>query len=71
MAILTLKIFDSWPRYPASIVKIVVVIPLTTTATPAAAPLMISLPSAGATKRARIDNIRAIDKSRVLRLSKD
>lgn len=47
--------------------KTVVVIPLTTTATPAAPPLLISVPSTGATSKARIEHIRAVDKSRLQR----
>lgn len=47
--------------------KTVIVIPLTTTPTPAAAPLLIATPSAGATSKARIEHIRAVDKSRLMR----
>jgi mRNA interferase MazF len=47
--------------------KTVVVIPLTTTPTPAAAPLLIAVPSTGATSKARIEHIRAVDKSRLQR----
>ena len=47
--------------------KTVVVIPLTTTATPAAPPLLIAVPSAGASSKARIEHIRAVDKSRLQR----
>ena len=47
--------------------KTVVVIPLTTTATPPAPPLLITLPSAGANSKARIEHIRAVDKSRLQR----
>jgi mRNA interferase MazF len=47
--------------------KTVVVIPLTTTATPAAPPLLIAIPSTGATSKARIEHIRAVDKSRLQR----
>ena len=47
--------------------KTVVVIPLTTTTTPAAPPLLIAVPSTGATSKARIEHIRAIDKSRLQR----
>src|ERR1035437_10380728 len=47
--------------------KTVVVIPLTTTATPAAPPLLIAVPSTGATSKARIEHIRAADKSRLKR----
>lgn len=47
--------------------KTVVVIPLTTTPTPAAPPLLIAVPSAGASSKARIEHIRAVDKSRLQR----
>lgn len=47
--------------------KTVVVIPLTTAATPAAPPLLIAMPSTGATSKARIEHIRAVDKSRLQR----
>ena len=47
--------------------KTVVVIPLTITATPAAPPLLIAIPSTGATSKARIEHIRAVDKSRLQR----
>jgi len=47
--------------------KTVVVIPLTTTATPAAPPLLINIPSAGANSKARIEHVRAVDKSRLQR----
>ena len=47
--------------------KTVVVIPLTTTPTPAAPPLLINVPSAGASSKARIEHIRAVDKSRLQR----
>jgi len=47
--------------------KTVVVIPLTTTTTPAAPPLLIAVPSTGATSKARIEHIRAVDKSRLQR----
>ena len=43
--------------------KTVVVIPLTTTPTPPAPPMLIAVPSAGATSEARIEHIRAVDKS--------
>lgn len=43
----------------------VVVIPLTTTTTPATPPLLIAVPSAGANSKARIEHIRAVDKSRL------
>lgn len=47
--------------------KTVVVIPLTTTPTPPTPPLLIAVPSAGATSKARIEHIRAVDKSRLQR----
>ena len=47
--------------------KTVVVIPLTTTATPSAPPLLIAVPSTGATSKARIEHIRVIDKNRLQR----
>lgn len=47
--------------------KTVVVIPLTTTATHPAPPLLIAVPSAGASSKARIEHIRAVDKSRLQR----
>lgn len=47
--------------------KTVVVIPLTTTPAPATPPLLIATPSAGASSKARIEHIRAIDKTRLRR----
>ncbi len=47
--------------------KTVVVIPLTTTPTPPTPPLLIAVPSAGASSKARIEHIRAVDKSRLQR----
>ena len=47
--------------------KTVVVIPLTTTPTPPAPPLLIAVPSAGASSKAHIEHIRAVDKSRLQR----
>jgi mRNA interferase MazF len=47
--------------------KTVVVIPLTTTATAPSPPLLIAVPSAGANSKARIEHIRAVDKSRLQR----
>ena len=47
--------------------KTVIVTPLTTTPTPPAPPLLIAVPSTGATSKARIEHIRAIDKSRLQR----
>ena len=43
----------------------VVVIPLTNTPTPATAPLLIATPSAGQTSKARIEHLRAVDKTRL------
>ena len=45
----------------------VVVIPLTTTASPAVPPLLIATPSAGESSKARIEHIRAVDKTRMQR----
>lgn len=45
----------------------VVVLPLTTSAAPATPPLLIATPSAGASSKARIEHIRAVDKSRLQR----
>ena len=47
--------------------KTVVVIPLTTTPTPPTLPLLIAVPSAGTSSKARIEHIRAVDKSRLQR----
>ena len=47
--------------------KTVVVIPLTTSSAPATPPLLIAVPSAGANSKARIEHIRAVDKSRLQR----
>lgn len=47
--------------------KTVVVVPLTTTTAPATPPLLIAMPSSGATSKARIEHIRAVDKSRLQR----
>ena len=47
--------------------KTVVVIPLTTTSTPPAPPLLVAVPSAGVASKARIEHIRAVDKSRLQR----
>jgi mRNA interferase MazF len=47
--------------------KTVVVIPLTTTLTASAPPLLVAVPSAGASSKARIEHIRAVDKSRLQR----
>ena len=45
----------------------VVVIPLTTTTSPAVPPLLVATPSAGDTSKARIEHIRAVDKTRLQR----
>jgi mRNA interferase MazF len=45
----------------------VVVIPLTTTSSPAIPPLLVATPSAGDTSKARIEHIRALDKTRLQR----
>lgn len=45
----------------------VVVIPLTTTAAPAVPPLLVATPSAGESSKARIEHIRAVDKTRLQR----
>jgi len=45
--------------------KTVVVLPLTTTKTPAIPPLLIATPSMGADSKARIEHIRGVDKSRI------
>lgn len=45
--------------------KTIVIVPLTTTPQPARWPLLIEVPSAGARSKARIEQIRAVDKSRV------
>jgi mRNA-degrading endonuclease toxin of MazEF toxin-antitoxin module len=42
-----------------------VVLPLTTTETPAVFPLLIATPSVGASSKVRTEHIRAIDKSRL------
>jgi mRNA interferase MazF len=45
--------------------KTLIVVPLTTTKTPAIAPLLVATPSMGADAKARIEHIRGVDKSRV------
>ncbi|MCX7239390.1 MAG: type II toxin-antitoxin system PemK/MazF family toxin [Burkholderiales bacterium] len=45
--------------------RTVVVLPLTTTDTPAVFPLLIATPSVGASSKVRIEHIRSIDKSRL------
>jgi mRNA interferase MazF len=45
--------------------KTVVVVPLTTSKTPPIAPLLIATPSMGVDSKARIEHIRAVDKSRI------
>lgn len=46
----------------------VVVVPLTTTPAAACFPLLISMPSMGASTKARTEHIRSVDKSRLGRL---
>ena len=48
--------------------KTVIVVPLTTTKTSAVPPLLVSVPSAGLDSKARVEQIRAVDKSRVRNL---
>jgi mRNA interferase MazF len=45
--------------------RTVIVMPLTTTKTPAIAPLLIATPSMGLDSKARVEHIRAVDKARV------
>lgn len=45
--------------------RTVVVVPLTTTRTPPVPPLLLSTPSMGADSKARIEHIRAVDKTRL------
>ncbi len=45
--------------------RTVVVLPLTTTETPAVFPLLIATPSVSASSKVRIEHVRAIDKSRL------
>ena len=45
--------------------RTVVVLPLTTTDTPAVFPLLIAAPSVSASSKVRTEHIRAIDKSRL------
>lgn len=45
--------------------RTVIVVPLTTTKTPAIAPLLVATPSVGLDSKARIEHIRAVDKTRV------
>lgn len=45
--------------------RTVVILPLTTTQTPAVFPLLIATPSVGASSKVRVEHIRAIDKSRL------
>lgn len=47
--------------------KTVIALPLTTTSAAAAPPLLVAVPSAGATSKARIEHIRAVDKTRLQR----
>lgn len=45
--------------------RTVVIVPLTTTKSPATWPLLIDMPSQGTESKARIEQIRVIDKSRL------
>lgn len=45
--------------------RTVVVLPLTTTETPAVFPLLLATPSVSASSKVRIEHIRAVDKSRL------
>ena len=45
--------------------RTVVVVPMTTTETPAIFPLLVATPSMGANSKVRTEHIRAIDKSRL------
>ena len=45
--------------------RTVVVVPLTTTETPAIFPLLVATPSMGVSSKVRTEHIRAIDKSRL------
>lgn len=45
--------------------RTVIVVPLTTTKTPAVPPLLLAVPSLGVDSKARIEHIRAVDKSRL------
>jgi mRNA interferase MazF len=45
--------------------RTVVIVPFTTTPSPAQWPLVIAVPSAGATSKARIEQLRGVDKSRL------
>lgn len=47
--------------------RTVVIVPLTTTTSPATWPLLIEIPSQGTKSKARIEQIRVIDKSRLKR----
>ena len=46
--------------------RTIIIVPLTTTSQPARWPLLIEVPSAGANSKTRIEQIRAVDKSRVM-----
>lgn len=48
--------------------KTVIVIPLTTTKTAAVPPLLVAVPSAGVDSKARVEQIRAVDKGRLKNL---
>ena len=45
--------------------RTVIVVPLTTTKTPPVVPLLLATPSMGADSKARIEHIRAVDKTRL------
>jgi mRNA interferase MazF len=47
--------------------KTVVVVPLTTTSLAAVPPLLVAMPSAGVSSKARVEQIRAVDKTRLQR----
>lgn len=47
--------------------KTVIALPLTTTSASAAPPLLVAVPSAGATSKARVEHLRAVDKTRLQR----
>jgi mRNA interferase MazF len=51
--------------------RTVIVLPLTTTQAPAVPPLVVAIPSLGANTKARIEHIRAVDKSRLQSLMGD
>jgi mRNA interferase MazF len=51
--------------------RTVIVLPLTTTQAPAVPPLVVAIPSLGASIKARIEHIRSVDKSRLKSLMGD